>query len=178
VGFLPTFIFGTREMNKLELTEKIREIAEKIVEKENKLQLVNVKIGGSIGKPLVQIFIDKPNGISHEDCSYVSQQIGEILEDKDFITSEYILEISSPGLERELLSLKDFQEFTGNPAKLRTKKAINGQRNFSGRIKNTENEEIVFFDKTSGEVKIPFSLVAKANLEIDLEEEFKRAKNR
>lgn len=165
-------------MNKLELTEKIREIAEKIVEKNNNLELVHVKIGGSIGKPLVQIFIDKPKGISHEDCSYVSHQLGEILEEKDFISSEYILEVSSPGLERELFSLKDFQKFVGNLAKVRTNQAINGQRNFDGRIKSVEKEEITFEDKTNGEVKFPYSLVSKANLQIDLQEELKRAKNR
>lgn len=165
-------------MNKLELTEKIREIAEKIVEKDNNLELVHVKIGGSIGKPLVQIFIDKPKGISHEDCSYVSRQLGEILEEKDFISSEYILEVSSPGLERELFSLKDFQKFVGSLAKVRTNQAINGQRNFDGRIKSVEKEEITFEDKTNGEVKFPHSLVSKANLQIDLEEEFRKAKSR
>jgi ribosome maturation factor RimP len=164
-------------MNKLDLAEKVREIAEKIVDKNN-LELVHTKVSGSIGKPLVQVFIDKPKGISHEDCSKISYEIGQIFDEKDFISSAYILEVSSPGLERELYSLKDFQKFVGSLAKIRTNQAINGQRNFNGRITAIENEEIVFADKTNGEVKFPFSFVAKANLQIDIEEEFNRAKNR
>jgi ribosome maturation factor RimP len=61
---------------------------------------------------------------------------------------------------------------------MKTRLAINGQRNFRGRIIGVEENEVIFDDKTSGQVRIPFDTIAKANLEIDIEEEFRRAKER
>ncbi len=162
-------------MNKIDLAKKVQETAEKIVV-DNSFELVHVKVSGSAEKPLVQIFIDKPKGISHEDCSIISRELGTIFDAEDFISSAYILEVSSPGLERELYSLQDFRKFIGSLAKVRTNQAVNGQRNFSGRIKSIEKDEIVFDDKTKGIVKFTYSFVAKANLEIDIDEEFRRAK--
>lgn len=164
-------------MDKLVLSEKLTEIAQKVVDKHN-LELVRAEILGSVKSPTVRIFIDKPLGISHEDCGAVSREISNILDEQDFIPAAYLLEVSSPGLERELYSLKDFEKFVGNLAKVRTKMMINNQRNFRGRIKAVEGGEIVFTDKTIGEVRFPFEAVAKANLEIDIEEELKRGKNR
>ena len=83
----------------------------------------------------------------------VSSEVGEILEEEDFIPTAYILEVSSPGLERGLYSLEDFEKFTGNLAKFKTYQAINGQKNYSGRIIGIEGEEVVFEDKTNGKVE-------------------------
>ena len=160
-------------MDKLSITEKVNEIAEKAATK-NHLELVRAEVVGSAKEPIVRIYIDKPEGITHDDCSKVSHEVGAVLDTQDFISQEYTLEVSSPGLERELYSLKDFEKFTGSLAKVRTKYAIDKQRNFRGKIKAVENDEIVFDDKTNGEVRFPYEAVAKANLEIDLEEEFKR----
>lgn len=164
-------------MDKLSVTEKVNEIAEKAAA-ENNLELVRAEVVGSAKQPIVRIFIDKPEGITHDDCSKVSRKVGAILDEKDFISSDYTLEVSSPGLERELYSLKDFEKFVGYLAKVKTRISIDGQRNFRGRIKTVENnKEIVFDDKTNGEVRFSFETVAKANLEIDIEEEFKRGGN-
>jgi ribosome maturation factor RimP len=162
-------------MSKASNTERIQEIATRIAA-ENSLELVHVDVLGAGRSPMVRIFIDKEGGVTHEDCSLVSRQVGAVLDSEDFISSTYLLEVSSPGLERNLYSLKDFEKFVGNLAKVKTYKPINGQRNFRGRIKTVEAEEIVFDDKTSGEVRFPFDAVAKANLEIDIEEELKRTK--
>lgn len=163
-------------MNKLAIAEKLTEIAQKVVDKHN-LELVRAEAVGSIKNPTIRVFIDKQKGISHEDCVAVSRDLSAVLDEIDFISSAYLLEVSSPGLERELYSLKDFAKFSGNLTKVRTKMPIEGQRNFRGRIKAVEGEEIVFTDKTSGEVRFNFEDVAKANLEIDIEEEFRRAKD-
>lgn len=163
-------------MNKLAIAEKLTEVAQKVVDKHN-LELVRAEAVGSIKNPTIRVFIDKPSGISHEDCVAVSRDLSVVLDEIDFISSAYLLEVSSPGLERELYNLKDFAKFSGNLAKVRTKKPIEGQRNFRGRIKAVEGEEIVFSDKTNGEVRFIFEDVAKANLEIDIEEEFRRAKD-
>jgi ribosome maturation factor RimP len=157
--------------------ERIQEIAEQAA-KENGLQFVHAKVTGTNKNLIITVFIDKPNGVSHEDCSKVSRKIDAILDTEDFIPSAYLLEVSSPGLERELYSQKDFEKFAGNLAKVKTAEALNGQKNFRGRIIAVENNEIIFDDKTSGTIRFPYSAVAKANLEIDLEEELKRSEKR
>jgi ribosome maturation factor RimP len=164
-------------MNKLIITERVQAIAAEVATKNN-LELVNVDVVGSVKYPNVRVFIDKPGGVSVGDCTTVSRQMEAVLDAEDFISSAYVLEVSSPGLERELYSLSDFEKFSGNLAKVRTHQPINGQRNFRGRIKHTDGENIIFEDKTNGEVSFPYDLVAKANLEIDLEQEFKRNENR
>lgn len=163
-------------MNKLAIAEKLTEIAQKVVDKHN-LELVRAEAVGSANNPTIRVFIDKPSGVSHEDCAAVSRDLSAILDEDDFISSAYLLEVSSPGLERELYSLKDFTKFIGNLAKVRTKMTIEGQRNFRGRIKGVEGDKIVFADNSMGEVRFTFEMVAKANLEIDIEEEFRKAKN-
>jgi len=161
----------------LSIEGKVQEAAADIAEK-NGLELVHAEIVGTIANLTVRVFIDKPGGVTHDDCSTVSRQLGEIFDAEDLVPSSYLLEVSSPGLERQLYSLKDFERFVGNLAKVKTNVALNGQRNFRGRISAVESEEIIFDDKTKGTVRFPYSAVAKANLEIDLEEELKRNEKR
>jgi ribosome maturation factor RimP len=97
---------------------------------------------------------------------------------EDFIHSAYTLEVSSPGLERGLYKRADYERFTGRDAKIKTGRAINGQRNFRGTIVGLNNDAVIFEDRTSGRVSIPLELINKANLEIDVEEEFRRAQER
>jgi len=173
VGFAPTFYLGEIILMKHLIDEKIRENVIRAVEHSG-LELVRTNISTSNRNLTINIFIDKENGVTHEDCVKVSREVEKILDAKNFIPTPYVLEVSSPGLERELYSLKDFEKFSGKLAKIKTSIEINGQKVFKGRIVEVENEEIIFADKTKGNVKFPFTAVAKANLEIDLEEEFKR----
>ncbi|MGC2237272.1 MAG: ribosome maturation factor RimP [Pyrinomonadaceae bacterium] len=160
-------------MSKHSIDERIREIAGRVAEKNN-LELVHVQAKGSKTNMTIRVFIDKTGGVTHEDCVHTSREIETVLDAEDFIPSAYLLEVSSPGLERELYSLKDFERFAGKLAKVRTHSPIDGQRNFRGNIAGIENEEIVFEDKTRGTIRFPYSAVAKANLEIDFEEELRR----
>ena len=164
-------------MDKNAIDQKIREIAAQVAE-ENKFEFVHSEVVGSKRNFSVRIFIDKQGGVTHEDCSLVSRKIDEILDADDFIPDAYILEVSSPGLERELYNLKDFEKFSGNLAKVKLFTPVEGQRNFKGRITAVEGDEIIFEDKATGAVRFPFSAVAKANLEIDLEEELRGSEKR
>lgn len=161
-------------MGKQTVNERINEAATAVAEK-NGLELVQAQVAGSSKNLTIRVFIDKPGGVTHEDCTLVSRQLEAVLDAEDFIPSAYLLEISSPGLERELYNLRDFQRFAGHLAKVKTSTAIDGQKNFRGRIAAVEGEEIIFDDKTNGTVRFSFDTVAKANLEIDLEEELKRS---
>jgi len=138
------------------------------------VELVHVEIGGTKRDVVVRIFIDKPGGVSIEDCSDVSCSIEATLDEEDFIPSRYVLEVSSPGIERELYSLGDFVKFVGRLAKVKMKAGIAGQKTFAGTITSVEGEEITFEDRMRGLMKFMFEDVDKANLKIDLTEEFRR----
>ena len=159
------------------IENRVREIAERVAI-DHGLELVHAEVAGPEGKPILRVFIDKPDGVTHEDCSAVSLHIGTILDVEDFIHSPYTLEVSSPGLERGLYKRQDYERFQGSPARMKTRTAINGQRNFRGRITGIEGESIIFEDNTSGQVFVPLESILKANLEIDVEEEFRRARER
>lgn len=162
-------------MSKPLITERVREAAAKVAAV-NGLELVHIEEKGLGKGKLLRLFIDKPEGVTVEDCSTVSNQFGDILDAEDLVHSEYTLEVSSPGLERELYSLKDFEKFAGSLAKVKTHKPIDGQKNFRGKLLRVEGEEIFFDDRTSGQISFPYSAVAKANLEFDLDAELKGKK--
>ncbi|MBA3634013.1 MAG: ribosome maturation factor RimP [Acidobacteria bacterium] len=159
------------------IDEQIRKIAARAAE-ENGLEFVHAEVVGTKRNLTVRVFIDKEGGVTHEDCVLVSRQMEAVLDAEDIVALTYTLEVSSPGLERGLYNLKDFEKFAGNLAKVKTETAINGQKNFRGRIVGVEGEEIIFDDKTKGNVRFPYSAVVKANLEIDLEKELKRNEKR
>ena len=164
-------------METASVEERVRKVAERVAA-ESGLELVNVEIGANGRSAVVRIFIDKPEGVTHEDCSAVSLHVGTILDVEDFINSAYTLEVSSPGLERGLYKREDYQRFAGHLAKIKSREAVNGQRNFRGRIVGVDADAVIFDDKTNGRVHVPLTGIAKANLEIDTEEEFRLAEER
>jgi ribosome maturation factor RimP len=155
------------------VADRVQAIAERVAI-DHGLELVHAEVAGPENKPIVRIFIDKPNGVTHQDCSEVSLHVGTVLDVEDFIHASYTLEVSSPGIERGLYKRQDYDRFAGSLAKLRTRKPIQGQRNFRGRLLGIDGEDILFEDRTSGRVRVPFEVVAKANLEMDVDAEFKR----
>lgn len=164
-------------VNKFTRVERIKEIAAEVAEKKG-LELVHVELVGTGKQQAVRIFIDNEKGITHDDCAFVSQQVEKEIDAKDFIKNSFVLEVSSPGIERGLYKLPDFERFAGENAKVKTISPIDGQRNFEGQILGVEGEEILFDDKTNGNVRIPFEAVTKANLKVDFEKELKRAKRK
>jgi ribosome maturation factor RimP len=120
------------------------------------------------------VFIDKPHGVTHEDCSDVSVHLGTILDVEDFIHASYTLEVSSPGLERGLYKRSDFERFVGSQAKMKTRQPVDGQRNFRGTLLGVDGDYVLFDDRTNGQVRVPLDWIKKANLEVDVNEEFRR----
>ncbi len=164
-------------MGSSSVEDRVQAIAERVAI-DHGLELVHAEVAGPDNKPIVRIFIDKPNGVTHQDCSEVSLHVGTVLDVEDFIHASYTLEVSSPGLERGLYKRQDYERFAGSLARLRTRTPINGQRNFRGRLLGIDAEEVLFEDRTTGRVKVPLDSIAKANLELNVEEEFRRAQRR
>ena len=155
------------------IEERVQAIADRVAI-DHGLELVHAEVAGPDNKPIVRIFIDKPGGVTHKDCSEVSLYVGTILDVEDFIHSSYTLEVSSPGLERGLYKRKDYERFAGSLAKLKSRNPINGQRNFRGRLLGIDGDEVLIEDRTSGRVRVDFNSIAKANLELEVDKEFHR----
>jgi ribosome maturation factor RimP len=153
--------------------DRVRAIAERVAI-DHGAELVHAEVAGPENKPIVRVFIDKPNGVTHQDCSEVSLHIGTVLDVEDFIHASYTLEVSSPGIERGLYKRQDYERFAGSLAKMRTRKPINGQRNFRGRLLGVDGTDVLFEDRTSGQIRVALEIIAKANLEMNVDAEFKR----
>jgi ribosome maturation factor RimP len=145
---------------------------------QNGTEFVHSEVAGTKRSLVLRVFIDKPGGVTIEDCSNVSRAIEAVLDAEDFVHTAYVLEVSSPGLERQLYTLEDFRKFVGQKAKVKTSVGINSQKIFTGRISSVEDEDVLFEDRTQGSVRIPFETVMKANLQVDLSEEFKKRRAR
>lgn len=167
----PTFYFALVTMDKYLITEHVSGVAKK-VSAVSGVELVQVETAGTKSNLVVRVFIDKEGGVTIEDCSTVSRGIEDVLDSDDFIPLRYVLEVSSPGIERELYSLSDFFKFTGNLAKVKVKTEIDGQKTFVGEIVGIDGELITIDDRTKGPVSFDYAEVAKANLKIDLSKEF------
>lgn len=93
---------------------------------------------------LLRVYIDGPKGIVLEDCTAVSHQLSSVLDVEDPVPGQFNLEISSPGLDRPLRKVVDFQRFAGSRVKIKlTVPTLEGQRNFTGELKGVENDEVI-----------------------------------
>ena len=156
------------------LTTRVRSIAQQVADTRG-VELVNVEIAGTKRDSVLRIYIDKPEGVTLDDCSLFSRDVEGVLDLEDFIPSKYVLEVSSPGIERELYSVEDFRRFDGRLVKVKTKEEIDGQKMFVGTISGVDDEgAITVEDRTRGPVSFSFADIAKANLKIDLSKEFGR----
>jgi len=133
---------------------------------EQGLELVEVQYRREQSGWILRLIIDKQGGVSLDDCVAVSREVGQLLDIEDFIEQSYNLEVSSPGLERPLKCMADFQRFVGSKVRIKTVEPIAGEHVFIGTINQTEGESIVL-EVGLKEVTIPFSQVAKARLEVE-----------
>lgn len=160
-------------MEKAGIEDKIRVIAKQAAA-EYQVEFVHCEIAGTKRNPTVRIFIDKPEGVNVEDCAELSRRVESVLDAEDIIPSAYVLEVSSPGLERGIYSAEEFSRFAGRKAKVKLSTPVDGQKVFIATIKGVEGNDLILSDKKLGDIRFPFSLVEKANLRVDLEEEFKK----
>jgi len=127
------------------------------------LEVVDVEYRREGGGWVLRVFIDKPGGVTLDDCQAVSEALSERLDELDPIPNSYSLEVSSPGVERPLKRPADFQRFAGRRVQLRTFAPVDGRRNFQGRLMGLVEGEVVL-ETDAGQVAIPLDAVAKAHL--------------
>lgn len=114
---------------------------------------------------IFRIYIDRPQGISADDCALVSRQISAMLDVEDPIQGKYTLEVSSPGIDRPLFEIAHYKKYIGNRVKIRLHAAINNRRQIKGVLKRVDDEAVyVWIGSSDQELKLPFAMIEKANL--------------
>ena len=131
-------------------------------------ELVAVELAGNGSDRVLRVYIDHADGITVDDCADVSRQVSAVLDVEDPISGTYILEVSSPGLDRPLVKIEDFERFKGSLVKLRTREAVLGRKNFTGLLSEAAGNNVVV--EVDGEpYEIGFANIEKARLVPDLD---------
>ena len=122
--------------------EQVRQIAERVAASQG-LELVELEFLGGGKARMLRLYIDKPGGVTHEDCAVVSRELGTILDVEDAVPGgAYTLEVSSPGLDRKLLKPTDYERFAGSLVKLQTRQPVEGNRHIQGRLQGLRDGRI------------------------------------
>jgi ribosome maturation factor RimP len=128
------------------------------------MEIVLLEIKGSGGRSVVRAYIDQPGGIMLKDCERFSKRFSVLLDVEDTVTFSYVLEVSSPGLDRPLVKEEHFVRFAGKKAKVRMRFPITGQRNFMGRILGVAGGRLQLETAEGVQKELPLTEIEKANL--------------
>ena len=126
-------------------------------------EIVRVSFGGG-GRPILQVMAERPDGtMTIEDCARLSRDLSAVLDVENPVPGEYMLEVSSPGIDRPLTRLKDYERYTGFDAKLELYEPVNGRRRWRGVLAGIENDQIALADQNEKHL-FGFSEIRKAKL--------------
>jgi ribosome maturation factor RimP len=145
--------------------EKIREAAERVARSEG-LEIVDVE--WKVGKQrFLRVDIDKPGGVSHRDCESMSHQLGAILDVEELVPGPaYILEVSSPGMDRKLTKAAEFERFTGRLARISLAEPVENVKFFEGRLAGCV-DGMVQLEVEGRRLALPLAVIRKAQLVVE-----------
>ena len=158
----------------MSIEEQVKQIADRVAASHG-VEVWDIEFRGGGGKArMLRVYIDKPEGVTHQDCENVSREMGTILDIEDVVKgSGYLLEVSSPGMDRKLRGAADYERFVGSLVKLQTLEPVNGSRHYEGRLTKFAGGTLTFQLPAKGkgkkqapgaEIEIGLDNVAKANL--------------
>jgi ribosome maturation factor RimP len=147
---------------------RIRERVQALLEQSD-LELVDLELGGSPRGMVVRVLVDKPGGVSVEDCARVSRAVGDDLEAAEAIPGRYVLEVSSPGIDRPLKRREDFERFLGERAEVVTVEKIGEQRDHRGTLAGFDaaTDSVMLALESGSTVAIPLGAIRRAHLRRD-----------
>ena len=149
-------------------SQRLQDEVERIVTHEG-LELVHLEFKTDGGEWVLRIYIDKPGGVTLDDCCGISREVGMILDVENLISHSYNLEVSSPGLNRPLKKLEDFRRFAGKLVRIKLKPEHQGRKKYRGRIAGVDGEEIIIDDDSEAQThKLPLTEIHSARLEMEL----------
>jgi ribosome maturation factor RimP len=147
--------------------DRVRGIAERVAGSSG-LEVVEIEFRGGGKSRMLRVFLDKPAGVTHEDCAQFSREFGTILDVEDVVPGgTYVLEVSSPGLDRKLNRAADYERFAGSKVKLMTREPVNGNRHFEGRLESFRDGRLTL-DLSEARRKQRPGAGSPQKLEIDL----------
>jgi len=150
------------ERDTCSFSETVREITEPLCQTEQ-IEFVHAERVSDRGRTIVRIYLDKPGGITIEDCVYMNRQLGDLLDINLEDLGSYNLEISSPGPNRPLTKISDFERFRGKQVRVEIAEPINGRKKFKGSLEGIENGN-VFLTIDQQRVIIEYNKISKARL--------------
>ena len=154
-------------MSKREIYEQKTEAILMPIVEEHGFELVDVEYVKEGGTWYLRAYIDKPGGINVDDCEVVSRELGDWLDQKDFIEDSYILEVSSPGLGRPLKKEKDFARSLGKDVEVRLYRPINKQKEFTGTLKAYDADTVTLSMEDGNDLALAKSDIALIRLAFD-----------
>jgi len=146
----------------MRVEEKVKELLLPILE-ERDFKLVDIDFIPS-KRPILRIYIYNPEGTSIDDCEWVSKRIGALLDVEDLIDKAYILEVSSPGLDRKFKNIEEYDIFKGRDVVIKTKEPINEKKVFKGTLLGLEDEKVKIKENEET-VEIPLENVSQTKLD-------------
>lgn len=149
-----------------DLIGRVTELVTPILEEEG-LELVEVEFKRGAKRSFLRLFIDKPGGVTIDDCSTVSNQLGDLLDIEDLIPHRYILEVSSPGAERPLKGPADYKRFLGRLVKVTLKEPHQGQRLYTGRLIEFSEGRATLESSVGVLVTVGLDEIERARLEVE-----------
>ncbi len=150
-----------------ETESQVRKIAARVAADAG-LELVDAEWKGGAKRGVLQICIDKPEGVTHGDCETVSRQLSAILDVEDLFPCSYNLEVSSPGLDRKLRKPADFERFAGRKATFRLRHPLAGARQLTARIAGHENGKVALETKDGAKAAVALEDIEQARLTVEI----------
>lgn len=165
-GLIARFFFtgriGFMSSRVLSIAEQVADLVGPALE-DMDFELVDVEYLSRHGKWVLRLYIDKEGGVTLDDCARVSREFGDLIDVKDIVIHKYVLEVSSPGLDRPLKKEKDLEHAIGKKIKVKTVAPVKGRRNYTGYLRNFQ-KGILYMELENGPVHLPWKEVEKANL--------------
>lgn len=131
-------------------------------------ELVTVEVAGAKHAPLVRVYLDREGGLDIDAIAGANAWVIPVLDEVPELAGRYTLEVSSPGIDRPLCTLGDFERFTGSNAKVDCTRPIDGRKHFTGTITGVEGEDVLL-DADGTTYRIPLDAVSKARLQAEID---------
>jgi ribosome maturation factor RimP len=156
-----------------DVVEQVRAIATRVAGTLG-LDIFDVQFRREAGGMVLRVQVDRPGpaataeeSVSVEDCAAVSRDLSAVLDVEDVVPAAYVLEVSSPGLNRPLRTAEDFRRFAGRRAKVVMREMVDGQSFFKGRLEGVAEHEVLIVTDDERRHRVPLAVITRANLEVE-----------
>ena len=125
-------------------------------------ELVDLQIRHKNKTVVVDIVADRPGGITIGECSFINKKVDQAIEKKQWFGEDYIVEVASPGLDRPLVTIRDFERVQGRIVRFHLLEKVGGKLEHSGKVENIENEQVLIKMKDDSIIAVPLKIISKA----------------